>query len=78
MGNLSHIIFWIPDSGAAGAQKKAHGRVAKLDNDIHQILYCPCVFVGPGCGPPRCAGYRRQKIEKANEVYMNVRANCRS
>ncbi|KAM8869397.1 hematopoietic cell signal transducer isoform 1-T1 [Spinachia spinachia] len=26
----------------------------------------------------RCAGYRRQKIEKANEVYMNVRANCRS
>ncbi|XP_037310419.1 hematopoietic cell signal transducer [Pungitius pungitius] len=26
----------------------------------------------------RCAGYRRQKIEKANEVYMNVRANCKS
>nr|XP_040021246.1 hematopoietic cell signal transducer isoform X1 [Gasterosteus aculeatus aculeatus] len=26
----------------------------------------------------RCAGYRRQKIEKADEVYMNVRANCKS
>ncbi|XP_028281845.1 hematopoietic cell signal transducer [Parambassis ranga] len=26
----------------------------------------------------QCANYRRQKIENANKVYMNVRANCKS
>ncbi|XP_054478339.1 hematopoietic cell signal transducer isoform X2 [Anoplopoma fimbria] len=26
----------------------------------------------------RCASYRRQKIDKADKVYMNVRANCKS
>ncbi|XP_049902407.1 hematopoietic cell signal transducer [Epinephelus moara] len=26
----------------------------------------------------RCASVRRQKIENANKVYMNVRANCKS
>ncbi|XP_068995886.1 hematopoietic cell signal transducer [Embiotoca jacksoni] len=26
----------------------------------------------------RCASFRRQKIENANKVYMNVRANCKS
>ncbi|XP_032374294.1 hematopoietic cell signal transducer [Etheostoma spectabile] len=26
----------------------------------------------------RCASLRRQKIENANKVYMNVRANCKS
>ncbi|XP_070692032.1 hematopoietic cell signal transducer [Pempheris klunzingeri] len=26
----------------------------------------------------RCASFRRQKIKNANEVYMNVRANCKS
>ncbi|XP_068426784.1 hematopoietic cell signal transducer [Clinocottus analis] len=25
-----------------------------------------------------CASARRQKIDKANKVYMNVRANCKS
>ncbi|XP_074540397.1 hematopoietic cell signal transducer [Halichoeres trimaculatus] len=25
----------------------------------------------------RCASTRRQKIENANKVYMNVRANCK-
>ncbi|KAK2910362.1 hematopoietic cell signal transducer [Channa argus] len=26
----------------------------------------------------RCASFRRQKIDNANKVYMNVRANCKS
>ncbi|XP_068591761.1 hematopoietic cell signal transducer [Cebidichthys violaceus] len=26
----------------------------------------------------RCANYRRQKMDKADKVYMNVRANCKS
>ncbi|XP_040899891.1 hematopoietic cell signal transducer [Toxotes jaculatrix] len=26
----------------------------------------------------RCASLRRQKIENADKVYMNVRANCKS
>ncbi|XP_037533149.1 hematopoietic cell signal transducer [Nematolebias whitei] len=26
----------------------------------------------------RCASCRRQKIDNANKVYMNVRANCKS
>ncbi|XP_034409801.1 hematopoietic cell signal transducer [Cyclopterus lumpus] len=26
----------------------------------------------------QCASYRRQKIDKADKVYMNVRANCKS
>ncbi|CAK6960473.1 hematopoietic cell signal transducer [Scomber scombrus] len=26
----------------------------------------------------RCASFRRQKIEKADKVYMNVRANCKT
>ncbi|TDH11973.1 hypothetical protein EPR50_G00066120 [Perca flavescens] len=26
----------------------------------------------------RCASLRRQKIENAHKVYMNVRANCKS
>nr|XP_046256761.1 hematopoietic cell signal transducer [Scatophagus argus] len=26
----------------------------------------------------RCASFRRQKIENANKVYMNVRANCKT
>ncbi|XP_047453958.1 hematopoietic cell signal transducer [Mugil cephalus] len=26
----------------------------------------------------RCASNRRRKIESANKVYMNVRANCKS
>ncbi|XP_044063547.1 hematopoietic cell signal transducer [Siniperca chuatsi] len=26
----------------------------------------------------RCASFRRQKIENADKVYMNVRANCKS
>ncbi|KAM9309886.1 hematopoietic cell signal transducer [Pholidichthys leucotaenia] len=26
----------------------------------------------------RCASFRRQKIESANKVYMNVRATCKS
>ncbi|XP_034553384.1 hematopoietic cell signal transducer [Notolabrus celidotus] len=26
----------------------------------------------------RCASARRQRIENANKVYMNVRANCKS
>ncbi|XP_039974333.1 hematopoietic cell signal transducer [Xiphias gladius] len=26
----------------------------------------------------RCASFRRQKIDNADKVYMNVRANCQS
>ncbi|XP_028985882.1 hematopoietic cell signal transducer [Betta splendens] len=26
----------------------------------------------------RCASFRRQKLENADKVYMNVRANCKS
>uniref|UniRef100_A0A3Q0SJX1 Hematopoietic cell signal transducer n=1 Tax=Amphilophus citrinellus TaxID=61819 RepID=A0A3Q0SJX1_AMPCI len=26
----------------------------------------------------RCASFRRQKIDNANKVYMNVRANCKN
>uniref|UniRef100_A0A3B4UJI6 Hematopoietic cell signal transducer n=1 Tax=Seriola dumerili TaxID=41447 RepID=A0A3B4UJI6_SERDU len=26
----------------------------------------------------RCASFRRQKIDNAHKVYMNVRANCKS
>ncbi|XP_042280403.1 hematopoietic cell signal transducer [Thunnus albacares] len=26
----------------------------------------------------RCASFRRQKIENADKVYMNVRANCKT
>uniref|UniRef100_A0A3Q3VXF3 Hematopoietic cell signal transducer n=1 Tax=Mola mola TaxID=94237 RepID=A0A3Q3VXF3_MOLML len=26
----------------------------------------------------QCASFRRQKIENANKVYMNVRANCKN
>ncbi|XP_013864163.1 uncharacterized protein hcst isoform X2 [Austrofundulus limnaeus] len=26
----------------------------------------------------RCASFRRRKIDNANKVYMNVRANCKS
>ncbi|XP_071325110.1 hematopoietic cell signal transducer [Trachinotus anak] len=26
----------------------------------------------------RCASFRRQKIDNADKVYMNVRANCKS
>ncbi|XP_024123922.1 hematopoietic cell signal transducer [Oryzias melastigma] len=25
----------------------------------------------------RCASFRHKKVEKANKVYMNVRANCK-
>ncbi|KAK9513635.1 hypothetical protein VZT92_027151 [Zoarces viviparus] len=26
----------------------------------------------------RCASHQRQKVDNANKVYMNVRANCKS
>ncbi|XP_034029457.1 hematopoietic cell signal transducer [Thalassophryne amazonica] len=78
--NIKFIIFLLSFSNMAAVES---------DSSVPCYRIEPGVIAGIACADIlltlvivmityRCATHHRHKIEKADEVYMNVRANCKA